>query len=272
MTECAPENEHGPESNDGLDLNQWIPRHGRMLWLHALNAIAIPVALMLFFILSGHDLASRDHLLVIAIILGLSLLHFVSAIYWWKAGVTIERHYRTELSLRNHQLHNMAMRDDLTGLFNRRFFYEYLQQEIERCCRSQCSLSLLILDIDGFKAINDNHGHQIGDMVLAHMGKLLAEHTRKGDVAARIGGDEFAVIMPDTDREEALTSAERLQRALEEACLECPQRAVCPVHLRVSMGVCGYPWGAAGIDQIVQVADDQMYAAKAARKEAATAG
>jgi diguanylate cyclase (GGDEF)-like protein len=123
---------------------------------------------------------------------------------------------------------------------------------------------VLVLDIDGFKAINDRYGHKAGDVVLSNVGKLLPASVRGSDVPARIGGDEFAVIMPATNKDGAFTAAERLQQALQGA-LVLDEDGV-QLHLRVSLGAAGYPWSGDSVDAIVQRADTQMYAAKALHK------
>jgi len=244
----------------------------RLFWLHALNAAAVPLAVVLFLVTTGHGPTDRDHLITVGIVVALGLLHLVSAVYWRKASLEAARAHEAQLARANHQLQTMAMHDDLTGLVNRRYFYQRLGQELHRARRSATPLALLVLDVDGFKAVNDNHGHQAGDLVLTELGKLLTRHTRAGDVPARIGGDEFAVIMPDTDREGALRLAERLEQALADACQSCPQRPRCPVNLCVSLGVSGYPWGGDTVDELVRCADSQMYAAKAARARGSARG
>jgi diguanylate cyclase (GGDEF)-like protein len=164
------------------------------------------------------------------------------------------------------ELQDMAMRDDLTGLPNRRYFYAVLQDELELARNLQRHLAVVVLDVDGFKRINDCHGHKAGDVVLANVGKLLAGRLRGSDVPARIGGDEFAVIMAETNKDGAFAMAKRLQQALEGA-LVLDEDGI-QIHLHVSLGVSGYPWSGDSVDAIVQSADTQMYAAKAMHKDA----
>jgi diguanylate cyclase (GGDEF)-like protein len=141
-----------------------------------------------------------------------------------------------------------------------------LQGELELAHNFRSHLALLVLDIDGFKAINDRYGHKAGDLVLAHVGKALPESVRTSDVPARIGGDEFAVIMPATNKDGAFVVAERLQQALQGT-VPLDERGS-QVHVRVSLGLSGYPWAGDSIDAIVQCADTQMCAAKAVHKHA----
>ncbi len=104
---------------------------------------------------------------------------------------------------REAKLQDIASRDDLTQLQNRRFFYERLQEEMEKAERSRKQLSIAIIDVDDLKAINDDFGHQVGDVVLHQLARTLNRTVGPRYVTARLGGDEFAVIMPNADRREA---------------------------------------------------------------------
>ena len=125
-------------------------------------------------------------------------------------------------------------------------------------------LSIVVLDVDGLKRTNDTYGHAVGDLVLAKLGTLLVESVRAEDVAARVGGDEFAILMPDTDEKRARTAAARIEEALEQQviCLS-PEESL---DLHVSFGVAGYPWTTKDPDQIMHCADIEMYVRKAERK------
>ncbi len=122
----------------------------------------------------------------------------------------------SELKLANIKLRELAFRDDLTGLYNHRFFQEMLTKEIERSIRYEHPLSLLFLDIDFFKSINDTYGHPIGDHVLRETSKKMLELIRKNDVVARYGGEEFAIIMPEVGKSGAKVLAQRLRRGIEQ--------------------------------------------------------
>ncbi len=162
------------------------------------------------------------------------------------------------------ELRQIAIRDELTQLFNRRYFFEQFERELSAARRSGRAVGLLMLDVDGLKQINDTYGHQVGDRVLEGLGRLLAKSIRAEDTAARIGGDEFAVVMRDTDKEHAFATAARLEKAL----LAKPmyEGAGVELKLRVSCGVGGYPWSGEGAVEIIQWADANMYGVKAARK------
>jgi diguanylate cyclase (GGDEF)-like protein len=162
------------------------------------------------------------------------------------------------------ELHQMATRDELTKLFNRRDFFANLEKELKAAWRSHKPLGLIILDVDNLKLINDTYGHNVGDAVLANLGKLLANRVRGDDIAARIGGDEFAVLMPNTDKRRASAVAARLERALHKRPIY--EAEGLELKLSVSCGVAGYPWSGEDVAEIVQAADADMYGVKATRK------
>ncbi len=149
-------------------------------------------------------------------------------------------------------LHQQAITDGLTGLLNHRAFQERLHEENRRARRSCQPLALAIFDLDNFKEINDTHGHQAGDAVLQAVARAFAEHKRTGDIAARVGGDEFAIIAPDTNAEEARRLAERLRHA-------ATSRLELPVTL--SAGVTDLS-SAANVRDLFHLADSALYWAK----------
>jgi len=114
------------------------------------------------------------------------------------------------------QLRQLALRDELTRLFNRREFQRMLEEEWDRSVRFQRPFSLVMIDIDHFKRINDTHGHQVGDEVLRHVASLLTGQVRNVDRVARYGGEEFALIMVEADRPSAIESMSRLGALLAE--------------------------------------------------------
>jgi diguanylate cyclase (GGDEF)-like protein len=113
-------------------------------------------------------------------------------------------------------LEKQAITDALTGLYNRRYLYERLGSELRRAQRYNRPLSVILVDLDHFKGVNDEYGHQHGDVVLARFGRLLVESLREPDVPCRYGGEEFAVILPETGPEQAMAVAEKLRRRLKE--------------------------------------------------------
>ncbi len=179
--------------------------------------------------------------------------------------VRLERNYQAALRTRNLQLADMAMRDDLTQLCNRRYFYERLQRDLEEARGFERPLGVLMLDVDGLKRINDSHGHKVGDAVLVAAAKLLREQTRACDVPARIGGDEFAVILPEADKRGAQAAARRIAAAVKHGVL-CEDRGV-TVRLIVSVGISGFPWGGDDVDALMRSADESLYVSKQAARD-----
>jgi diguanylate cyclase (GGDEF)-like protein len=153
-----------------------------------------------------------------------------------------------------------ALRDGLTRLFNKRYFLERLDAELKFARRHQTVVSLLMLDLDHFKKVNDDHGHLAGDAVLAHFAQLLVRAVRNEDVVARFGGEELAVILRAIPIEAATALAERLRRLVEHAPAEYNEKRI---PTTVSIGVAGYPSTDAGtVDELVDAADQALYRAK----------
>ncbi len=165
------------------------------------------------------------------------------------------------------ELEYYAMHDPLTGIYNRRQFNNMLEYEIGRSERHHHEFSLLQLDLDDFKDINDSYGHQTGDDALCGVAEVLREHIRKGDLAARIGGDEFAVILMETGREGATTVANMLGKSLRERVFTAPDGK--HFHLTVSIGIATYPIDAQNEADLQVGADAAMYRAKDIGKDSA---
>jgi two-component system, cell cycle response regulator len=165
-------------------------------------------------------------------------------------------------------LRERATRDELTTLLNRREFDRLLADEVERSRRFGHSVALVILDLDYFKNVNDTHGHPAGDLLLQTVARVLSESVRSLDRVARIGGEEFAVILMQTERTAALEIAERLVATLREK-----SRVVLPsgieIMATVSAGVAALPRDAVNVAGFIQAADHALYAAKAAGRDRA---
>ena len=162
-------------------------------------------------------------------------------------------------------LRDQSIRDVLTGLFNRRYFEETLSRELARADRDGDPLSLLMADLDFFKAVNDTFGHAAGDRALQSIADLLRRHVRAGDVVCRYGGEEFAVVLPGAAPEQALERASVLRRAAHSVELPGPG----PMHgvLSLSVGVASFPAHARRAADLVRSADEALYAAKAAGRD-----
>jgi len=238
---------------------------GRLRWgLRAGGALFAIIGGVTLSVAHAAGVGWEFHALNGLICVAVSLMAFVLAAISRRSHVELERRYRARLFIRNLELQDMAMRDDLTQLFNRRYFFERLRRELDRARSLQSPLAILVLDVDQLKGVNDTYGHKVGDIVLANLAKLLVKCTRTSDIPARLGGDEFGVIMPETDKDGAFAVANRLQRALD----------VNPVYeqdgdslkMKVSLGVSGFPWGGDTVDEVVQWADTHMYAAKTSHR------
>lgn len=166
-------------------------------------------------------------------------------------------------------LMKQANTDGLTGLYNHRYFQERLNQELKRAVRYSRPVSLVMIDLDGFKAVNDNLGHPAGDSILRNFAEILSQEIREIDVAARYGGDEFAVVLPETGCEEAMRTAERIREAVERHPAMASQPSddqQCQPHtvwkVTVSIGVAECPTHARHRDPLISAADIAMYHAK----------
>ena len=157
--------------------------------------------------------------------------------------------------------------DPLTSLFNRGFFFAALEREIARSARSGRGFCLLMMDLDELKAINDRLGHFHGDRVLAAVGHVISEGVRRIDTAARYGGDEFVVLLPETDPTGAFVLAEKIRIGVNELDLDLPDDTVRP---SLSVGVVSYPDDGGTADELMISADRAMYTSKRAGKNRVT--
>lgn len=153
----------------------------------------------------------------------------------------------------------LATTDSLTGLHNRRHFTDLARRELERTRRYRHGLSILMIDIDHFKSINDEYGHLIGDEVLANFAKLMKENLREVDILGRLGGEAFAVLMPMTRTATALEVAERLRHTIEKEAIPTSRE---PIKVTISGGVASYRKGMVDIDELIIKADQGLYTAK----------
>lgn len=150
--------------------------------------------------------------------------------------------------------------DALTGVFNRRYFDAQLKRELDRSTRYMRYLSILMVDIDRFKKVNDEFGHQIGDRVLMDISKILEQNTRGVDVVARYGGDEFIVLLPETRRRGAFIIAERLRKLIFD--YDFFQNELAVREIAVSIGLSSFPADAGTAADLIKIADEALYRAK----------
>jgi len=165
----------------------------------------------------------------------------------------------TEQKMLEERLRSLAQTDDLTGVHNRRYFMDVLYREFQIARRRNHDLSLISIDVDHFKTINDRYGHSQGDKALQHLIKTIQGHLRAGDVLARIGGEEFAILCPMTDRQQARTLAERICRIIFATPLGTSHGSI---EMTASLGVATMNTRAKSADCLLTRADEALYRAK----------
>lgn len=159
------------------------------------------------------------------------------------------------------QLHDQSVRDPLTGLFNRRHMTDQLRKLISRGQASGSTVSLLAVDVDHFKKFNDNHGHDAGDMVLRAVGSVLQQSCDGDEIACRMGGEEFTLILPDGSPAEVHARAEKLRKAVEDIAVRYGEKTL--PRITISLGVAHYPTHGTMPQDLMRAADDALYDAKA---------
>lgn len=157
------------------------------------------------------------------------------------------------------ELRALAYHDSLTNLFNRRYFFDALKTELSRCQRYARPLSLILLDIDYFKKINDNFGHDVGDLVLCGVAEALNSVVREPDLVARVGGEEFAILAAETDLDDARSLAERIRVALASRSFHVEDESL---SITASLGVAELKEGASSTKMLYKEADEALYLAK----------
>ena len=162
-------------------------------------------------------------------------------------------------------LEQLAIRDELTNLYNRRELDRLLDHEVARSARSQQPFTLLILDVDHFKRVNDAYGHLAGDAVLRRIGEVISETLRQVDRAARFGGEEFAVLLPDTPPAHGLSVAERIRErvAAAQTAIRKPDGATTSLSVTLSIGLAGWLPDSGRARDLIERADRALYRAKA---------
>lgn len=170
----------------------------------------------------------------------------------------------TDIVRNAEELERLATTDGLTGLCNRRHFMTLAEREWERARRYGRPLAFLMIDLDRFKKVNDTFGHQVGDAMIVHVAGLARDNKRDCDVLARIGGEEFALLLPETDLDQARTVAERLRRAVTATPLAAAAR---PISATVSIGVAVVTETINDISDLMKAADQALYDAKRAGRD-----
>ena len=165
------------------------------------------------------------------------------------------------LQLRHNKLlkhtQKLIIIDSLTGLYNRRYFDLYLEKTIPLSLRIDSPLTLMMIDIDHFKKINDNYGHLCGDEALKHISEIIKRNVRNSDAYVRFGGEEFAIILPNTHLDEGQILAERIRKAVEQADFTYHNENI---HISISMGVSLYD--GENVEDFIEKTDKALYSAK----------
>lgn len=166
---------------------------------------------------------------------------------------------KQELQKANDQLKDLSRLDRLTGLYNRGYWEEQLSQEFMRQRRSAVSTSLVMFDIDHFKKVNDDYGHQSGDEVIKMVAQVVQDTIRASDIAGRYGGEEFAIILPDTQPTDAVQLAERLREHIEAQVVETQEERI---QVTISLGVAGWTSEFGDYAEWINSADQALYQSK----------
>ena len=175
------------------------------------------------------------------------------------------RQLKDLLMLKNEELRKMAITDGLSQIYNRRYFLELLEREFPRAQRYKLNLACIMIDIDHFKAVNDQFGHLQGDFVIQRLGAIIKEEIREIDIPARYGGEEFIVLLPETDDRGTVSVAERLRKRTEDENFTRNEaiRQTQELHITISLGVAVFPSkDIIHPNDLIKVADDALYQAK----------
>jgi diguanylate cyclase (GGDEF)-like protein len=165
-----------------------------------------------------------------------------------------------EIERNTNMLMEKSKRDSLTSLLNHGEFHNIFKTELERASRYQRPLSLLMLDIDHFKSVNDNYGHPAGDKVIQAIGSVLSKGLRPSDVAARYGGEEFTIILPETEKEKAFYLAERIRNSIAGTQMPLGRNGI--ISVTVSIGIAAFAENGTLTEDIIEAADQALYKAK----------
>lgn len=238
----------------------------RMIWFYLMIFVAYILngsanglfytAASLTVILTAHLLTDL-HLSEVAVnsaVLGLIIGSFLSRVYTDKVSA-----YENSLQQKNAALNHLASTDDLTGIMNRRLFGEVSERYFETARRDHLPLTLLLFDLDHFKTVNDTFGHQAGDLLLVRFVEAIRSFLRKSDIVARVGGEEFAVLLFETDREGAYDLAEKIRTLVESIVIEYEGRSV---SVTTSIGIAQHSESDKAFNAIYTRADKALYRAK----------
>jgi diguanylate cyclase (GGDEF)-like protein len=227
---------------------------------HVLVGLALQLARGLSFRESG--ILGYDSMLpdVVMVLLG-AIIAVLWAINPWWLALALSPLLLMYQALHVPHLKQQAQIDGKTGLFNARHFNAMFAEALERAHKQQHNLTCIMADLDYLRNINNTYGHLAGDAVLEGIGKVIRATIRSSDIAGRFGGEEFSVVLPDTDIESARLLAERIRQAVEAAPFDIPGQES-PIHITMSLGVACFPQDATTQMDLVAAADVAVYQAK----------
>ena len=271
---------------DGALLGTWVAHWGFPLWITFILFVGVCLNLMIFQGrrgLANVVLAMLAGVLAVALVSGLrfhpdtsllttglcmlaiTLYLFMFANDAFTRGLALRQSRKqlgtriAEITLLQAKLQEQASRDPLTGLFNRRHLDKMLAKKLTECRQTGAELTLVMIDIDRFKAVNDNFGHLAGDEMIRALAVMLLHHAQDGDLACRFGGEEFLLMMPRTSISVALQRSERLRKEFEAMRVVFEGR---DMQTTLSFGIAGFPDHGSEPTPLLQMADKALYAAK----------
>jgi two-component system cell cycle response regulator len=245
---------------DGLELCRRIRAHA---WSGYVYIVLLTVRDKEKDIVAGLDAGADDYLSKRT-----SAAQFTARLRIAKRVLALEYSLKNALDAKR----KLAMTDELTGAYNRRYFMRHLGRELKRSQRFGGDVSLLLLDIDHFKRVNDTYGHVVGDLVLKKLTRQVAKCLQRAtDWCARLGGEEFAIVLEGTNLADARICAEKMRRAIENTCIDTPAGAV---RITVSIGIGGLgeiaDRNSATVQSLLELADTNLYASKAGGRNRVT--
>jgi diguanylate cyclase (GGDEF)-like protein len=227
-----------------------------LMWLIVATIAALGVGIALAWFIGGRVARSITALAQPVMALGSGELPTIPRLHFKEANAIGQTLLNAAASL--HKAKYEAHHDALTGLANRTLFHFFVQQQLALCQRNKAELAILYIDLDGFKAVNDTHGHAVGDQLLRQVATRLTSATRDSDIAARLGGDEFAIALVHSNLENAAVFSKRLIEIISE-----PYRlGDVTATISASIGIAGYPLTERDSEMLLKKADQAMYKAK----------
>lgn len=180
-------------------------------------------------------------------------------IFFYATDITEKKSTEKKLEIASQELFQLATTDALTNIHNRRYFLELARIELSRAKRAMCSCALLMIDLDNFKILNDTYGHQGGDFALQHSANAMKEILRPYDILGRIGGEEFAILLPETNQQNALEVAERIRIQIENSRINFLTHTI---NLTASIGLSISEKSNCSLENMMSLADKNLYFAK----------